>query len=148
MNVIEMQAAKVSPPWMPLHLPSVLIVEDERKMRERLTAQVRALDIEPALAGKGFEAIKMANDLRPELILLDGLLPEMHGFEVARFIRNIDTAYRPFIVMITGIYKGTRYRNEARLKYGIDDFLIKPVAEGELAAIVGRIPKPRPQHWF
>ncbi len=44
MNVIEMQAARVSPPWMPVHLPSVLIVEDERKMRERLTAQVRALD--------------------------------------------------------------------------------------------------------
>jgi DNA-binding response OmpR family regulator len=120
-------------------LPSVLIVEDERKLRWSLIEQFRSLGIEALTASSGYEAIRVAGESRPELILLDGLLPEMHGFEIARFIRRIDGDYRPHIAIMTAIYKHTRYQNEARLKYGIDDYLIKPVLPQSLAGLVRRV---------
>ena len=70
---------------------------------------------------------------------LDGLLPQMHGFEIARFVRRIDRGYRPHIAMMTAIYKNVRYQNEARLKYGIDDYILKPLQPEALAALVDRV---------
>ncbi|HEV2722742.1 MAG TPA: response regulator [Thermoanaerobaculia bacterium] len=118
--------------------PTVLIVEDERKLRGWLLDQFFTLGIVPLTAASGFEAIRVTGEQRPGLILLDGLLPEMHGFEIARFVRRIDSGYRPYIAIMTAIYKNVRYQNEARLKYGIDDYLIKPVQPASLAALVER----------
>jgi DNA-binding response OmpR family regulator len=123
-------------------LPTTLIVEDDRKLRVRMTEQLIELGIIPAIAASGYEGVRMAGAMRPELILIDGLLPEMHGFEVARFVRALDPNYRPRIVMITAIYKNVRYHNEARLKYGIDDYIIKPVSDAALAEIVGNTFRP------
>jgi DNA-binding response OmpR family regulator len=120
-------------------VPTVLIVEDERQLRWSLIEQFRAMDVDPLTASSGFEAIRIAGESRPDLILLDGLLPEMHGFEIARFIRRIDGAYHPHIAIMTAIYKHTRYQNEAKLKYGIDDYLIKPVLPQSLAGLVRRV---------
>ena len=120
-------------------LPTVLIVEDERKLRWSLIEQFGTMGIEVLTASSGYEAIRVAGEKRPSLILLDGLLPEMHGFEIARFIRRIDDEYRPHIAIMTAIYKHTRYQNEARLKYGIDDYLIKPVLPQSLAGLVRRV---------
>src|ERR1051325_11271082 len=119
--------------------PSVLIAEDEKKQRWTLIEQLDALGIVPLTASGGYEAIRIAAAERPELILLDGLLPELHGFEVARFILQLDQGYRAHIVIMTAIYKNIRYQNEARLKYGIDDYLIKPLAPASLAALVQRV---------
>ena len=119
-------------------LPSVLVIEDDRRLRVRLTEQLIECGIVPTIAASGFEGVRMAGALRPDLILIDGLLPEMHGFEVARFIRRLDENYRPHIAMITAIYKNIRYHNEAKLKYGVDDYLVKPVSDVALAAIVSK----------
>jgi DNA-binding response OmpR family regulator len=119
-------------------LPTVLIVEDERKLRWSLIDSFRSLGISALTASGGYEAIRIAGESRPDLILVDGLLPEMHGFEIARFIRRIDIDYHPRIALMTAIYKHTRYQNEAKLKYGIDDYIIKPVSPLLLAGLVRR----------
>jgi DNA-binding response OmpR family regulator len=139
-----MSLAEIAVPHLPYQaidtsMPTVLIVEDERKLRWSLIEQFRTMHIKTFTASSGFEAIRIAGESRPDLILLDGLLPEMHGFEIARFIRSIDTGYRPHIAIMTAIYKHTRYRNEARLKYGIDDYLIKPVPPQILAGLLRRV---------
>ena len=139
-----MSIAEIAVPALPYHptdsvaLPTVLVVEDERKLRWSLIEQFGAMGIDVLTASSGYEAIRVAGEKRPDLILLDGLLPEMHGFEIARFIRRIDVDYRPHIAIMTAIYKHTRYQNEARLKYGIDDYLIKPVLPQSLAGLVRR----------
>jgi DNA-binding response OmpR family regulator len=117
-------------------LPTVLVVEDDRKLRVRLTEQLMEMGVMPAIASTGFEGVRIAGAMRPELILIDGLLPEMHGLEVARFVRRLDTTYRPHIAMITAIYKNIRYHNEAKLKYGIDDYVVKPVSDAALAEVL------------
>ena len=48
----------------------------------------------------------------------------------------MDADYRPRIVIVTAIYKHIRYRNEARLKYGIDDYLVKPVDDASIARLI------------
>ena len=138
MSLAEIAVSRVPYFEVAAALPVVLVVEDERKLRWSLIEQFRAMGIEALTASSGYEAIRVAGESRPDLILLDGLLPEMHGFEIARFIRRIDAGYRPHIAIMTAIYKHTRYQNDAKLKYGIDDYLIKPVLPQSLAGIVRR----------
>jgi DNA-binding response OmpR family regulator len=138
MSLAEIAVPRISHLPVEAALPAVLIVEDERQLRWSLIEQFQSMQIDPLTASSGFEAIRIAGESQPDLILLDGLLPEMHGFEIARFIRRIDADYRPHIAIMTGIYKHTRYQNEAKLKYGIDDYLIKPVLPQSLAGLVRR----------
>jgi len=114
---------------------SVLVVEDNNRQRTQLIDQLKRMDISVHAATNAHEAIQVAALERPDVVLLDGLLPGMHGFEVARFLRHMDIAYRPFIVLNTAIYKALRYRNEARLKYGVDMYVEKPLGEQKLAHI-------------
>ena len=114
----------------------VLIAEDEKKTRAILSEMLRDLGCETVEAGSGFEAVKLVQEHRPEVLLLDGLLPEMHGFEVARFVRSMAPAYRPRIVIITAVYKSQKYRSEAKLQFGVDHYLIKPVTKEAVAAAV------------
>ncbi len=116
-----------------------VVAEDSAKVRDQLVDQLASLGVRPLPAKSGLEALKLVTEHRPPLVLLDGLLPEMHGFEVARNIRQLDRDYRPRIVIITAVYKQTQYQNEARLKYGIDDYLIKPVTLDALRGVLERM---------
>lgn len=114
----------------------VLVAEDEKKTREFVAGILDALGCETCVASAGFEAVKAVQQKRPQLLLLDGLLPEMHGFEVARFVRGIDPGYRPRIVLVTAVYKHSRYQSEAKLKYGVDQYLVKPITKEHIANVI------------
>lgn len=114
---------------------SVLVVEDNRLQRAQLVEELKRFDVCVLTAATASEAIRIATTERPEIVLLDGLVPGMHGFEISRFLRHIGSAYRPFIVIHTAIYKGVRYENEARLKYGVDMYVMKPVRPQNLVEI-------------
>ena len=115
---------------------TALVAEDSAKQRDDLIANLAEMGVDAVGAKTGLEALKLVTERRPDLILLDGLLPEMHGFEIARAVRALDRDYHPRIVIITGVYKGTQYQNEARLRYGINDYLIKPVKKELLREII------------
>lgn len=125
-----------SPRMTPGRAGNVLVIEDHDRQSVDLLGKLSRLSIEATRARTGPEAIRMAMIDRPSVIFVDGLLPGMHGLEVARFIRSIDSAYRPYIVMTTGIYKNVKYRNEAILKYGVDEYLVKPVPEDALLTVL------------
>ncbi len=111
----------------------VLVVDDDKLARKAVVNQLNELGYETVEAASGFEAIRVAAVMKPGTVVVDGLLPNMHGFEVSRFIRASEATYAPRVIMITAIYKNIRYRNEARLKYGIDHYLVKPVSRDALA---------------
>lgn len=114
----------------------VLIAEDETKMREYVQSVLEAAGCVAITARSGLEAIRAAQEHRPQVLLLDGLLPEMHGFEIARVIRALDPTNYPRIIMMSGIYKSVRYQNEAKLKYQVDGYLTKPVTSSQIADAV------------
>jgi DNA-binding response OmpR family regulator len=120
--------------------PLALIVDDDRLVRARLNEYLGSNGFQTLESKTAYEAIQAAAQYRPQVILLDGLLPQMHGFEVARMINALDVTYKPRIIMMTAIYKHIRYRNEARLKYGIANYLVKPIHLNELDKILGLRP--------
>jgi DNA-binding response OmpR family regulator len=105
-------------------------------MREQLVQDVEAFGCTAFSAAGSHDAIRIAALERPDVILIDGLLPQMHGFELARFLRALDSNYRPRICIVTSVYKHVRYQNEARLKYGVDHYLIKPVGYDALLEVL------------
>jgi CheY-like chemotaxis protein len=114
----------------------VLVAEDEKKTREFLMLLLEKIGCEASVAHTGIEAVKNVQEKRPHILLLDGLLPEMHGFEVARFVRGLDASYKPRIVLVTAVYKHSRYQSEAKLKYGVDQYLVKPVTREQIANVI------------
>lgn len=119
----------------------VLIAEDERKTRASLVEIVSGLGCDVVVASSGLEAIKKAQETRPNVLLLDGLLPEMHGFEIARVVSKIDPNYHPRIVVVSGIYKSQKYREEAMSQFHVDGYILKPFQKDAVArAIFGDSP--------
>jgi CheY-like chemotaxis protein len=120
--------------------PRVLVAEDGVRQCAELVQLLKNMGFQDVTAAStAHEAIRFAVQLRPDIVVLDGLLPGMHGFEVARFIRNIDTTYRPRIVFATAIYKNVRYENDAKLKYGIDAYIVKPITRDALRGAMGSL---------
>jgi len=114
----------------------VLIAEDDRKTRAELVKIVSGLGCDFVVASSGLEAIKQAQETRPDVLLLDGLLPEMHGFEIARIVRKIDPSYHPRIVVVTGVYKSQQYREEAMSQFDVDGYIVKPFKEETVAKAI------------
>jgi CheY-like chemotaxis protein len=122
-----------------LNADRVLVAEDGRVQCAEMVEILTQFGCREILtAHTGHEAIRIALQMRPDTVIVDGLLPGMHGFEVARFIRNSDPTYQPRIIFITAIYKTIRYQNEAKLTYGIDAYVIKPVTVEALATALLR----------
>jgi len=104
----------------------ILVVDDEPEIRMLLEKALAAHGYEVETAADGEEALARAREHLPSLLLLDAMLPKLHGFEVARKIRS-DPRTRPVpIVMMTAIYRGWRFAQDARETYGAEDYIEKP----------------------
>src|SRR5258708_36302135 len=71
----------------------VLVVDDDKLARKAVVNQLNELGYETVEAASGFEAIRVAAVMKPGTVVVDGLLPNMHGFEVSRFIPAPEATY-------------------------------------------------------
>ncbi|NJL82477.1 MAG: hybrid sensor histidine kinase/response regulator [Chloroflexaceae bacterium] len=111
----------------------ILVVDDSADNLYLIQNLLQAEGFEVAAAKNGFEALRLVKEVRPHLILLDIMMPEMDGFEVTRRIRSDgDIPFIP-IVLITA-YNGPSA--VTGLDIGADDFIRKPVDVEELLARV------------
>ncbi len=116
---------------------SILIVDDEPLGRETLRALLHGDGHRLIFAGNGQEALELARTWKPDLILLDVMMPEMDGFEVCRRIRQTPGLAEVPIVMITAL--GDRGSRIKGLNVGADDFITKPFDRTELRARIRTI---------
>ena len=108
----------------------MLLIEDEPALARGLSDALRGQGFEVELAGDGQRGLEMALSQRPDLILLDIMLPKMNGYEVCRSLRRqgLDVP----IVMLTA--KGQEEDIILGLNLGADDYITKPFRTGELIA--------------
>ena len=108
----------------PLPKRRVLIVEDNPDTAAMMDLMLKEWGQETRVAADGIAALEMAKDFRPEVVLLDIGLPRLHGYEVARRMRQQSWASDAYVVAITGWGLEADRQGEAA---GIDRRLLKPV---------------------
>ncbi len=111
--------------------PLVLIVDDEPTVRETIAINLRREGLEVAFASTGTEAVAVAREVSPDLIVLDVMLPGMDGFEVCRVLREQSTV--PILLLSA---RAEEIDRVVGLEIGADDYLTKPFAMRELVARV------------
>ena len=114
--------------------PTLLIVDDEPLVRETLHDLLYGYDYTFAFASNGQEGLQQVEQVDPDLILLDVMMPSMDGFEVCRRLKSDKRFQHIPIILITALHdpQDLAYGLEA----GADDFLSKPVNSTELRARV------------
>jgi DNA-binding response OmpR family regulator len=122
----------------------VLVVDDEPLIVEFLAENLRADDFTVITAGSGGEAIDVLGASRPDVVLLDVVLPDMSGYDVCRRVRGGDAVNDPWdpdlpIIMLSAKAEHTdRVRG---LNRGADDYVTKPFHYPELLARIGAVLK-------
>jgi DNA-binding response OmpR family regulator len=115
----------------------VLVVEDEKEIRDLLAHYLRKEGFAPTLAADGEAALPAARKERPDLILLDILLPKADGLEVLRAVRSDADLARTPVVMLTA--KGDETDRVIGLELGADDYIPKPFSPREVVARIKAI---------
>jgi len=115
----------------------ILVVEDEKEIRDLLAHYLRKEGFSTVLAPDGETAILRARKEKPDLVLLDILLPKADGLEVLRTIRSDDTIGRTPVVMLTA--KGDETDRVVGLELGADDYILKPFSPREVVARIKAI---------
>ncbi len=111
--------------------PSILLVEDEEALTKALQYSLQKEGFTVYTAADGLKGLVMAKEKRPDLVLLDLMLPEMNGLEVCRRLRKETTSP---IVMLTA--KAEEVDKIVGLELGADDYVTKPFSFRELLARV------------
>lgn len=112
--------------------PLVLVVEDEAALAELLKYNLEREGYRVANAADGEEALVVADETQPDLILLDWMLPKASGVEVCRRLRAKQETRNTPIVMLTA--RGEETDRVRGLDTGADDYIAKPFSMGELLA--------------
>jgi two-component system response regulator RegX3 len=109
--------------------PVVLVVEDEPSFVEALTIGLTREGFRVVSVGDGFEAVQLFDEVQPDIVLLDVMLPRLSGIDVCRQLRK--RSHVP-IIMVTA--KGAEIDTVVGLEVGADDYITKPYRMREVVA--------------
>jgi DNA-binding response OmpR family regulator len=110
-------------------LARILLVDDEQLITDSLSYSLKREGFEVDIAADGLSAIQAVEETRPDLIVLDLMLPDISGFEVCRRLRTFTTTP---VIMLTA--RGEEIDRVLGLEVGADDYLAKPFSFRELLA--------------
>lgn len=116
---------------------AVLIVEDEPTIADVVARYLERAGYETSVVGDGPSALVEVGNRRPDLIVLDVMLPGMDGLEVMRRVREHEGTSRVGILLLTA--RGGEPDRIAGLQQGADDYLVKPFSPGELIARIDAV---------
>jgi two-component system phosphate regulon response regulator PhoB len=109
---------------------NILVVEDDEDILELLTYSFSSAGFAVATAKDGYAALSSAKEQRPDLVVLDLMIPGLDGFEVCRELkRSAETSHIP-VIMLTA--RGEEVDRIVGLELGADDYVVKPFSPREL----------------
>jgi len=115
---------------------TVLVVDDEPEIRKLVRRVLEDRGYRVTEAGRGHQALTMLKEQTPDLVVLDAMLPEVHGFDIAKRMKGTERYGHIPIVMISAVYRGWRFAEDLRQSYGVDAYLEKPFKMSDLVAAV------------
>lgn len=120
----------------------ILIIEDYKNIVEILTMRLEAMGYEVLCAGDGQEGLNLARKAKPDLIILDVLLPKMSGFKVCRLLK-FDVKYKDIpIIMLTS--RESEENARTGLQAGADHYVYKSDQKGTLLRLIREYLNPMP----
>jgi CheY-like chemotaxis protein len=115
-----------------------LVADDSRIFRAFVREVLQGEGLTVFEAGNGKEALDSALSFRPELLILDALMPVLSGFEVLAKLKEKLPSYRPKVFVVTAVYKSYRWESEAKSVYQVDEYLEKPLEPEKLVEVLHR----------
>jgi signal transduction histidine kinase len=114
----------------------ILVVDDNRDSAASLSMLLKLASSEVYMAHDGLEALRLAEQIRPDVVVLDIGLPGMNGYEVAKEIRNFAWGKNPYLVALTGW--GQKEDRQKAIQAGFDQHLTKPVEHTRLMELLSQ----------
>ena len=111
---------------------TILAVDDDPAVLPLIEQILQSRKYRVATARSGREGLTKVRELMPDLVVLDGMLPEVHGFEICRQLKTSERFRHIPVIMVSAIHTGWRFAADVKEKYGADDYLEKPFEAAEL----------------
>jgi CheY-like chemotaxis protein len=117
----------------------VLIVDDEEEIRTLLRRLLGQAGYRVMEADRGLLALRLVKEHVPDLIILDAMLPELHGFDIARRIKKSEKYGHIPIIMVSAVYRGWRIAEDLKQNYGVEEYIEKPFRIADVTEAVERL---------
>jgi two-component system, cell cycle response regulator DivK len=134
--LVDMRPSSAAVPSRPV----ILFVDDDELIRELWTEMLSARipELRAAYAENGADAVRIARELQPDLILMDVNMPAVTGFDATRSIKKSRSTANIPVIAVTGL----DYPSEEAKAAGCDGYIQKPISPDQLFAEVSRFLKP------
>jgi DNA-binding response OmpR family regulator len=111
---------------------TVLAVDDDENVLRLMERILESRRYRILTARSGREALAKVRESMPDLVILDGMLPEVHGFEICRQLKTSERFRHIPVILVSAVHTGWRFAADVKEKYGADDYLEKPFESAEL----------------
>lgn len=118
-------------------MASILVAEDERDIRELIAFTLQFAGHQVSQAANGAEAVELAPQIKPDLIMMDVRMPKMTGYEACRALKDIEEVKNIPVVFLSA--KGQDDEVANGIEAGAVAYILKPFAPDELARRIGEI---------
>ncbi len=118
-------------------MPQVLVVDDEPAIRETLSFMLEMEGLSVAVAKDGEEALMRVRELRPQVVLLDVMMPKLDGYQVCHAIKSDPATAAVKVVMLTAM--GQAADKARALASGADAYVAKPFEEETLLSLLRQL---------
>jgi CheY-like chemotaxis protein len=117
----------------------ILVVDDEEEIRTMLKRTLTQKGYRVLEADKGLLALRLVKNHVPDLIILDAMLPELHGFDIARRIKGSGKYGAIPVIMVSAVHRGWRIAQDVKESYGVEEYLEKPFKLAEVLDLVQKL---------
>jgi DNA-binding response OmpR family regulator len=111
---------------------TILLIDYEPRSIAKIRGALDPAGFTIEVATDGLAGIEAFNDLNPDLVLIEAMIPKKHGFEVCQELKATADGKKTPMAIITAVYKGRRYRTQAVHLYGCDEYIEKPIDDQDL----------------
>ncbi len=110
---------------------TILAVDDDEQILKLMEQILQARRYRVVTASAGREALTRVKETMPDLVVLDGMLPEVHGFEICRQLKTSERFRHIPVILVSAVHIGWRFAADVKEKYGADDYIEKPFENAE-----------------